>query len=147
MDDRPGWRELMHKAFAGELVRIVVAEVSRLSRDVAEGATVIKQLRRLGCPLYVVRGAYDTGTKHGTMGALFELVTAETEATWISERTKAGLARSKAKGGRPTAIATIDAELVVQMRDAGSSWSVIADTLGKKRSTVRRAYTKAKEAA
>lgn len=143
-ESRPGLGLLLREVDSGRVERVVCAEVSRIARDVGEGAQLLKRLSRSGAPLYVVRGAHDTGTKHGMMGALYELVSAEVESTWLSERTRAGLARTKAKLGRPSVVSIVDRRTLVALRDAGSSWGEISRRTGLNVSTIRRAFAQVK---
>lgn len=143
-DGRPGLALLLRECDAGKIGRVVVVEISRLARDVGEGCELLKRLARAGAPVYVVRGGHDTGTKHGMMGALYELVSAEVESTWLSERTRAGMKRSRSRMGRPTVVSAVDRRTLVAMRDEGASWGEIHRRLGIDPSTIRRAYAKAK---
>lgn len=141
-DTRPKLTAMIHECESGKIDRVVIVEVSRLARDVAEGAELLKKFARCGAPIYFVRGAHDTDTKHGMMGALYELVSAEIEAVWISERTRAGMKRSKKQLGRRTVVSEVDLRTLVDLRDKGASWGEIHEKIGLPLTTIRRAYAK-----
>lgn len=139
--NRPAWSQLMELCEEGRVSRIVVAEVSRIARDVEEGVIAVNRLAQLGVSLYVVRGAMDSETERGRQMILSDLVQSETEAAWLSERTRAGLAKPGAgKPGRPVTIGDDAARRVVKLRSAGKSWSEIAQQLDATVSSCRRAW-------
>lgn len=143
---RPGWSELMAAAERGEVLRIVVAEVSRIARDVEEGIVAVNKLRDLGVPIYVVRGGMDSGTTHGRQHIVSDLVQSETEGAWLSERTRAGLAKPGAgKPGRPKAIDDDGAQRVVELRAKGRSWADVAQQLDATPASCRRAWSRARD--
>jgi DNA invertase Pin-like site-specific DNA recombinase len=145
-DRRGVFEDLMRRCESGTVARLVCAEVSRFARDVEEGTVALNKLERLGVPVYFVRGAHDTGTIRGMQGALYDLVHSQTEAAWLSERTRAGMRRPGAKPpGRPTAVGDFDARCIVDWRDDdGWTWRAIAAELGKSLGAVCRAYKRRK---
>jgi DNA invertase Pin-like site-specific DNA recombinase len=141
---REGWALLMADCERGEVCRVVVAEVSRIARDVEEGIQAINRLRDLDVPIYVVRGGFDTATARGREAINFALCQSEAEADWLSERTIAGQAKAGAgKPGRPAAIDNDGARRVVELRGCGWSWGGIASEIGATESSCRRAWERA----
>ena len=70
---------------------------------------------------------------------------AQQERERLSDRTKAGLARVKAKGirlGRPESIDPTTARRAAQLRETGMAWRSIAKHLGVAATTLRRCAEK-----
>ncbi len=98
--------QLLEKLTIGNC--LVVAELSRLGRSIAEIITIVDTLIKKQVKVIIIKqgmvinGKNDMNTK--VMITMFSLF-AEIERDLISERTKNGLARAKAEGkiiGRPT---------------------------------------------
>ena len=95
--------ELMAKLNAGDT--LIVAELSRLGRNMLETLNIINQLGETGVKIIFVRQPElsTTGSHAKLLLAIYSYF-AEAEREYISLRTKQGLAAAKAKGkllGRP----------------------------------------------
>lgn len=142
-DQRPGLSRMIEACERGIVVRVIVAEVSRLARDIEEGIHLLAHFRDLKCPVWIVRGGRDTSTPRGWSDAMTDLTSAEYESLILSERTKAGLERSEAQGGRPRIVTEKQQRRIVTLRSKHWSWSRIASSLKLPRSTVRTAFERA----
>lgn len=95
--------ELSNKLTAGDL--LLVAELSRLGRNMLQTLNIINELSERGVKITFVRQPeLSTTGSHGKLLLAIYSYFAETERTYISLRTKQGLAAAKAKGkqlGRP----------------------------------------------
>jgi len=107
--ERPGFLLLLKAVADGQYQRVVVADITRLSRDLIELLLLERQLRRMGCALVAVAsgtGAIDTSTAAGWMLYVMQAMWAELEARLISGRTISSLKAKVAAGiklGRPPA--------------------------------------------
>lgn len=95
--------ELLDKLQKGDL--LLVAELSRLGREMLQVLNLINDLTERGVEIYFVRQPeLSTAGAHGKLLLAIYSYFAETERTFISMRVKQGLAAAKAKGvklGRP----------------------------------------------
>jgi DNA invertase Pin-like site-specific DNA recombinase len=95
--------ELMAKLAAGDT--LIVAELSRLGRNMLETLNIINQLSETGVKIIFVRQPeLSTTGQHGKLLLAIYSYFAETERDFISIRTKQGLAAARDKGkqlGRP----------------------------------------------
>ncbi len=114
--------------------------VDRLGRSLQDLVGFLTELHGAGVDLYLHQQALDTTTPSGR--AMFQMmgVFAEFERSMISERVKAGLARTKAKGtklGRPKVSAEREAQ-ILKLRSKGKGMLAIGKELGIGTSTVQR---------
>ena len=100
-DKRPGLDALMKGVTRKEFDMVAAWSVCRLGRSLQHLVSLLGDLDARGVDLYLHVQAIDTSTPSGR--AMFGMlgVFAELERSLISERVKAGLARSTKKGGRP----------------------------------------------
>lgn len=103
-DKRPQYDRLLKDAVRAKFDVVMAWDVSRLGRSLAGLVQALDDLQADGVDLYLHQQALDTTTPSGK--ALFQMcgVFAEFERAMISERVKAGLARSVEGGmklGRP----------------------------------------------
>ena len=100
--DRPGWEHLMAYVRPGD--KVVITELSRMSRSLRHLLDVVRELETQGIELISLRENIDTSSATGRgflaiMGAI-----AQMEHELKAERTAAGRAAAKARGrtgGRP----------------------------------------------
>ena len=112
----------------------------RLGRSLQDLIGFLQELHGAGVDLYLHQQALDTTTPGGK--AMFQMmgVFAEFERSMISERVKAGLARTRAKGtklGRPTVSKEREAQ-ILELRSDGMGMIKIGKELGVGTSTVQR---------
>ena len=114
--------------------------VDRLGRSLQDLVSFLTELHGTGVDLYLHQQALDTTTPGGK--AMFQMmgVFAEFERSMISERVKAGLARTKANGtklGRPRTTPQTEAQ-ILKLRSKGMGMLKIGRELGVGTGTVQR---------
>lgn len=117
---------------------IVVTRIDRLARSIGDLASIVKLLQDRGVALRATEQPIDTSTAAGRAFLQMLGVFAEFETAIRRERQMEGIAKAKAEGvykGRP---ASIDADKVRALRDAGKGPSDIARELGIGRASVYR---------
>ena len=92
---------------------VMAWDVSRLGRSLRDLVDLFETLRSVGCDLFLELRALDTSTPAGRALLQMSGVFAEFERAMIVERTKAGMARARARGKQisraPASEALIDA--------------------------------------
>lgn len=127
---RPGLDALLRDARRGKVGRVVVAELSRVSRrGLAHVATVLDELTACGVTLVSLREGIDSGTPMGRAMMQMASIFAELERSHLRDRTRAGLIAAKRRGktlGRPSLVFSAE-ELddLRAMRAAGRTWAEI----------------------
>lgn len=103
--ERPVWNQLLEYAHQGEVNAIVVWSLDRIGRTMWKTIDDVRALERGGCRLVSVRESWlDTGGPAAPLLLAIFAWVAEHERTRLVERTKAGIARARARGavlGRP----------------------------------------------
>lgn len=135
----------------GEPITLLIYDISRLSRSMAETVHVLDDLDRRGVVVRSLSPAESfLNVEARDIRRLILIVlawAAERERANLVERTKAGLARARAEGkviGRPRK--KIDAEEVKRLRSEGISHEQIARRLDCSTSTVYRSLERADRA-
>ena len=131
-DRRPALDRLLKDATRREFDMIAAWSVDRLGRSLQHLVGLLEELQALGVDLYLHQQGLDTSTPSGR--AMFQMcgVFAEFERAMLVERTKAGMARAKAKGsriGRPP-VPQVIKHKVGRLRQQGKSMRAIAKTTG-----------------
>lgn len=100
-DKRPGLDAMMKAITRREFDMVAAWSVCRLGRSLQHLVSMLADLDARGVDLYLHVQALDTSTPSGR--ALYGMLSvfSEYERAMISERVKAGLARSTKQGGRP----------------------------------------------
>jgi DNA invertase Pin-like site-specific DNA recombinase len=126
---RPAFDRMLKDATARKFDMIAAWAVDRLGRSLQDLVHFLDDLRSLGIDLYLHQQRLDTSTSSGR--ALFQMlgVFAEFERSMISERVKAGLARTNKRLGRPGGRPHRKVKEVQQLRAQGHSIRQIARTL------------------
>lgn len=101
-DRRPGLDALMRGIARKDFDLVASWSVCRLGRSLQHLVTLLSDLNVKGVDLYLHVQAIDTSTPSGR--AMFQMlgVFSEFERSMVSERVRAGLARSTKKAGRPS---------------------------------------------
>ncbi|MES9868077.1 MAG: recombinase family protein [Sedimenticola sp.] len=136
-DKRPQFDALLKDAVRREFDIVMAWSVDRLGRSLHDLVGFLSEIHSKGVDLYLYQQGIDTTTPAGK--ALFHMlgVFAEFERSMISERVKAGQARSKKKPGRPkTPKATERA--IIKLRKENKGIRKIATELGIGVSVVQR---------
>ena len=137
---RKEFDKLLKGAVRREFDLVAAWSVDRLGRSLQDLVGFLQELHGAGVDLYLHQQALDTTTPSGK--AMFQMmgVFAEFERSMISERVKAGLARTKAKGtqlGRPKVSTECEAQ-ILKLRSNGMGILRIGKQLGVGTSTVQR---------
>ena len=146
---RKEFDKLLKSAVRREFDLVAAWSVDRLGRSLQDLIGFLQELHGAGVDLYLHQQALDTTTPSGK--AMFQMmgVFAEFERSMISERVKAGLARTKAKGtklGRPKVSTEREAQ-ILELRSQGKGMLAIGKELGIGTSTVQRVVKYSSQAA
>ncbi|AXB77868.1 recombinase family protein [Novosphingobium sp. P6W] len=145
-EKRPGLDALLKGVTRREFDMIAAWSVCRLGRSLQHLVSMLADLDARGVDLYLHVQALDTSTPSGR--ALYGMLSvfSEYERAMISERVRAGLARSDKKGGRP-ALDPDKVERIKRSLNRGISINATAKKLRVGVGTVHRLKTKMAEAA
>ncbi len=137
---RKEFDKLLRGSVRREFDLVAAWSVDRLGRSLQDLIGFLQELDGAGVDLYLHQQALDTTTPSGK--AMFQMmgVFAEFERSMISERVKAGLARTKAKGtklGRPRTSQRKEAQ-ILQLRSKGMGILKIGRELGVGTGVVQR---------
>ena len=137
---RKEFDKLLKAAVRREFDLVAAWSVDRLGRSLQDLIGFLQELHGAGVDLYLHQQALDTTTPSGK--AMFQMmgVFAEFERSMISERVKAGLARTKDKGtklGRPKTSPKTEAR-ILKLRSKGMGMLSIGKELGVGTSVVQR---------
>lgn len=152
-EDRTGLREVESLAAAGKVRKVLVHEVSRLSRRPSVAHGFVERLEQCGVSLYWHAQSIETLLPDGKrnpaasimLAVLAEMARAETDT--LRERINSGLAEARRKGvklGRPSGSVIEAADFLAKHKDVvkllrdGQSIRHAAAITGKGTSTVTR---------
>ncbi len=140
-DKRPALDGLLKAGARRDFDMIAAWSVDRLGRSLQHLVTLLEELQALGVDLYLHQQGLDTSTPSGR--AMFQMcgVFAEFERAMLVERTKAGMARARAKGkriGRPP-VPDITKRKVARLHQEGRSVRAIAKATGLSVGAVHKA--------
>jgi len=144
-EKRPALDKLLKDAARREFDMIAAWSVDRLGRSLQHLIGLLEELQALGVDLYLHQQGLDTSTPSGR--AMFQMcgVFAEFERAMLVERTKAGLARARAKGmrlGRPP-VPPVTKRRIAKLRQQGKSVRAIAKATGLSVGAVHKAISEA----
>ncbi len=144
-EKRPALDKLLKDAARREFDMIAAWSVDRLGRSLQHLVGLLEELQALGVDLYLHQQGLDTSTPSGR--AMFQMcgVFAEFERAMLVERTKAGLARARAKGmrlGRPP-VPPVTKRRIAKLRQQGNSVRAIAKATGLSVGAVHKAISEA----
>jgi DNA invertase Pin-like site-specific DNA recombinase len=132
---RPGLDYAFRRIAEGEASGLVVADLSRLSRSVADLGQVLERIFRAGARLVSAAPDLDTGERSGLLAARALIGASSWERERLSERTRKGLeaARRAGRRGRPSGAADNPdlRERIPRMRAEGMTLQAIADRLNE----------------
>jgi putative DNA-invertase from lambdoid prophage Rac len=137
---RPAFDALLLDANAGRFDYLVIWAIDRIGRSMAGNLNTILELDRIGVRVVSSREPWldNASAIRPLLIGIFGWI-AEQEQMRISERTRAGLARARAKGvrvGRPPK--ELDVAKLRALREAGHSFRGIARLVGAGASTIHR---------
>jgi DNA invertase Pin-like site-specific DNA recombinase len=126
---RPALSYALARLAAGEASCLVVTDLGRLCRSVADLRHVLDELERVGGRLVSLRPAIDTGTEFGREVAQVLCVISDWERRRASQRSRRALDVARAKGAIKPAIKPELKRQITRMRRAGMTLQAIADEL------------------
>jgi DNA invertase Pin-like site-specific DNA recombinase len=129
LPSRPAFACARTRLSRGDATLLLVTDLGRLCRSVADLGEVLAVLDRVGARLVSLRPEIDTGTELGRSAAGIVAQVSAWERERRAERSRKGLAAARARGAlRPA----IDYELkrrIERMRNAGMTLQAIVDEL------------------
>lgn len=144
-DNRPELDKLRQRMLHGEFESVVVSKMDRLGRSLGMILRFWDQADASGVRVIVLDQGIDTSTSAGRLQRNMLAALAEFERELILERTRAGIARARARGkkfGAPRRISEAVAKEVGERRAQGESLRMISQCmnikLGGVRSVLRR---------
>ncbi len=129
---RPALLDALARLDAGDADVLVAAKLDRVSRSVADFASLLDRARANGWRLVLLDLGVDTSTPAGKLVASTIAASAQYERRIIGVRTREGLAAKRAQGvrlGRPSSIPADVVRRIVAEREQGHGLRVIAEGL------------------
>lgn len=142
--DRPGMNEMLGKTREGDVV--MVHDISRLGRNMAESITTANDLAERGIVLKSLKEGVDYSTPAGRLVAGIFASLAQFEREQMLERAAEARAAAQARGltgGRPSRLTEAQKRQVRALHAAGESVATLVETFGVSRRTVYRALGEA----
>ena len=138
--DRPVLEAVMAELQAGDT--LVICKLDRWARSLKELLDMSAELQQRGVSLHVLDQSIDTSTPTGRL--MFQVLgaVAEFERELGIQRTRESVAHRRANngdlGGRPKSYSPEQAEMVRELRNAGTSLRVIGKKVGLSLGSVQR---------
>lgn len=132
---RPGLDRMLAEARRGKFKTIIVAEISRLARDVRHLLNLLNELQEVGVNVVSLRENIDLGSTFGRAMVAMIGILAQVERDLLRERIKSALETKRlaaqATGkrfniGRPTVVTPEIAQRIIDLRAQGHSIRQIA---------------------
>lgn len=131
LDERPGLAAAVQAVESGRASILVASKLDRLSRSVLDTALLVERASRAGWKLSTC-DVVDTTTPAGEAQAGMIAVFSQYERRLIGQRTREALAAKRDAGvrlGRPSTLPLEVVQRIVDAREAGQSYPVIAASL------------------
>lgn len=138
--DRPGMSKLLDRLREGDSV--MVHDISRLGRNMAESITTANDLFERGIVLKSIKEGVDYSTPAGRLVAGIFASLAQFEREQMLERAAEARAAAQARGltgGRPSTLTEAQKRQIRALHASGESVSSLVETYGVSRRTVYRA--------
>lgn len=129
--NRPGLTYALERARRGDASCLLVTELGRLCRSVAELRRIFQAVDGAGARLVVLDPPLDTGTSEGRAVALALSAVSQWEQRRAAARSSNALAVARANGSTPPVIPPALKRRIVRMRAAGLTLQAIADELNE----------------
>jgi DNA invertase Pin-like site-specific DNA recombinase len=135
MSNRPALQQALSEIRAGRSAGLVCAKLDRLGRSAAEVLTLAEQSKREGWRLLILDVGADTLSLSGEAVLMALAMAARIEHVRIAERQRdkhEALRRAGRARGRKAVDRDI-ADRIIGLRESGSTWQAVADTLNEEK--------------
>lgn len=137
--DRPGMNQMLGQTREGDVV--MVHDISRLGRNMAESITTANELHERGIVLKSIKEGVDYSTPAGRLVAGIFASLAQFEREQMLERAAEARAAAQARGltgGRPSRLSEAQKRQVRALHAAGEAVTSLVDTFAVSKRTVYR---------
>ena len=144
-EKRPAYNELCKDAFLKRFDVVIAWDVSRFGRSLKEFVSFLADMDDKGIGVVAVKNGLDTSSSTGRMMMKMIGVMEEWNREMLVERTRAGLARTRANGtklGRKKITNPKMTAQIISLRDANKSIRAIAKEVGVSTATIQRELRK-----
>ena len=144
-EKRPAYNELCKDAFLKRFDVVIAWDVSRFGRSLKEFVSFLADMDDKGIGVVAVKNGLDTSSSTGKMMMKMIGVMEEWNREMLVERTKSGLARTRANGtklGRKKITNPRMTAQIVALRNENKSIRVIATEVGVSTATIQRELRK-----
>ena len=144
-EKRPAYNELCKDAFPKRFDLVIAWDVSRFGRSLKEFVSFLGDMDDRGIGVVAVKNGLDTSSSTGKMMMKMIGVMEEWNREMLVERTKSGLARTRANGtklGRKKITNPKMTAQIISLRDENKSIRAIATEVGVSTATIQRELRK-----
>jgi DNA invertase Pin-like site-specific DNA recombinase len=144
-EKRPAYNELCKDAFLKRFDLVIAWDVSRFGRSLKEFVSFLADMDDKGIGVVAVKNGLDTSSSTGKMMMKMIGVMEEWNREMLVERTKSGLARTRANGtklGRKKITNPKMTAQIISLRDENKSIRAIAKEVGVSTATIQRELRK-----
>jgi DNA invertase Pin-like site-specific DNA recombinase len=144
-EKRPAYNELCKDAFLKRFDLVIAWDVSRFGRSLKEFVSFLADMDDKGIGVVAVKNGLDTSSSTGKMMMKMIGVMEEWNREMLVERTKSGLARTRANGtklGRKKITNPKMTAQIISLRNENKSIRAIATMVGVSTATIQRELRK-----
>ena len=144
-EKRPAYNELCKDAFLKKFDVVIAWDVSRFGRSLKEFVSFLADMDDKGIGVVAVKNGLDTSSSTGKMMMKMIGVMEEWNREMLVERTKSGLARTRANGtklGRKKITNPRMTAQIISLRNENKSIRAIAAVVGVSTATIQRELRK-----
>jgi len=144
-EKRPAYKELCNDAFLKKFDLVIAWDVSRFGRSLKEFVSFLADMEDKGIGVVAVKNGLDTSSSTGKMMMKMIGCLEEWNREMLVERTKSGLARTRANGtklGRRKITTPKMTAQIVSLRNENKSIRAIAAEVGVSTATIQRELRK-----
>ena len=144
-EKRPAYNELCKDAFLKKFDVVIAWDVSRFGRSLKEFVSFLADMDDKGIGVVAVKNGLDTSSSTGKMMMKMIGVMEEWNREMLVERTKSGLARTRANGtklGRKKITNPRMTAQIISLRNENKSIRAIATVVGVSTATIQRELRK-----
>ena len=144
-EKRPAYNELCKDAFLKKFDVVIAWDVSRFGRSLKEFVSFLADMDDKGIGVVAVKNGLDTSSSTGKMMMKMIGVMEEWNREMLVERTKSGLARTRANGtklGRKKITTPRMTAQIISLRNENKSIRAIATMVGVSTATIQRELRK-----